>query len=42
VIASPLETRAANAVWDRASDSFTLYTTSHYRRVYEQTFSIQG
>ncbi len=28
VIAHPIETRAANASWDKASDSYTLYTTS--------------
>lgn len=44
VIASPMETRAANAAWDRASDSYTLYTTSqnpHVIRLLMGAFVLQ-
>ena len=44
VIATPIETRAANAHWDRASDSWTLYTTSqnpHVIRLLMGAFVLQ-
>jgi len=44
VIAHPIETRAANAMWDRASDAFTLYTTSqnpHVIRLLMGAFVLQ-
>ncbi len=44
VIAHPIETRAANAVWDRASDGYTLYTTSqnpHVIRLLMGAFVLQ-
>ena len=44
VIAHPMETRAANAVWDRAADSYTLYTTSqnpHVIRLLMGAFVLQ-
>jgi aerobic carbon-monoxide dehydrogenase large subunit len=44
VVANPMETRAANAAWDPASDSYTLYTTSqnpHVARLLMGAFVLQ-
>ncbi len=44
IIANPIETRAANAVWDKANDSYTLYTTSqnpHVIRLLMGAFVLQ-
>jgi aerobic carbon-monoxide dehydrogenase large subunit len=44
VVANPMETRAANAAWDPAADSYTLYTTSqnpHVARLLMGAFVLQ-